>query len=125
MAGNPRDNWAEGWQVGNSWQGEFPAKNSLKDGYAGLSPTTAFPPNSLGVRLVFLSIRVRYSKDIYNLSTCIEKGYPGNSGKSKEHGMVCIARGRVHENVFGPSVLCLTILCPNLNPLPARLIAQI
>lgn len=55
VTGNPRDNWAEGWQVGNSWQGDFPAKNSLKDGYAGLSPITAFPPNSLGVRLTFRS----------------------------------------------------------------------
>ncbi|CAM9166527.1 unnamed protein product, partial [Ascophyllum nodosum] len=46
---SPEDNWAKGWGVGNAWQGEFPTKNFLEDGYAGLSPATKFPPNAVGV----------------------------------------------------------------------------
>lgn len=57
LAENQGDNRAErSWAVGNSWQGEFPAKNSGEDGYAGLAPVTAFAPNSLGVRLLMLYI---------------------------------------------------------------------
>lgn len=44
------------WAMGNSWQGDFPAKNSVEDGYAGLAPATAFAPNTLGVRLLALHI---------------------------------------------------------------------
>lgn len=40
------------WAVGNSWQGDFPGKNSVEDGYTGLAPATAFAPNTLGVRLL-------------------------------------------------------------------------
>ena len=46
---SPEDNWAKGWGVGNAWQGEFPTKNFLEDGYAGLSPATKFPSNAVGV----------------------------------------------------------------------------
>lgn len=52
VAVNPGDTWAQGWNVGNSWHGDFPKKNSLDDGFAGLAPATAFPPNALGVRLL-------------------------------------------------------------------------
>lgn len=57
VAENPGDTWAKGWNVGNAWQGLFPKKNSAEDGYAGLAPATAFPPNALGVRptCVFIS----------------------------------------------------------------------
>lgn len=40
---------SDSWTVGNSWQGSFPAENSAEDGYAGLAPATAYPPNALGV----------------------------------------------------------------------------
>lgn len=52
MAENPVNSWAKGWEAGNTWQGDFPKKNSLEDGYAGLAPATAFPPNELGVRFL-------------------------------------------------------------------------
>lgn len=37
------------FHVGNAWQGLFPKENSKQDGFAGLSPVLAFPPNALGV----------------------------------------------------------------------------
>lgn len=33
----------------NIWQGEFPDKNNLDDGYAGTAPAKSFPPNGYGL----------------------------------------------------------------------------
>jgi len=33
----------------NIWQGEFPAKNTVEDGFFGTSPVDAFPPNAFGL----------------------------------------------------------------------------
>ena len=33
----------------NVWQGEFPSRNSLADGYLGTAPADAFPPNGYGL----------------------------------------------------------------------------
>jgi formylglycine-generating enzyme len=38
-----------GRMMANSWQGEFPWQNLLRDGYAGTSPVGAFPPNGYGL----------------------------------------------------------------------------
>jgi formylglycine-generating enzyme required for sulfatase activity len=32
----------------NIWQGEFPYVNTAEDGYAGVAPVDAFPPNGFG-----------------------------------------------------------------------------
>ena len=34
----------------NAWQGEFPIRNTLADGWLGTCPVDAFPPNSFGLR---------------------------------------------------------------------------
>ena len=33
----------------NIWQGEFPAKNTVEDGFLGTGPVDAFPPNGYGL----------------------------------------------------------------------------
>jgi len=33
----------------NIWQGEFPAKNTVEDGFLGTAPVDAFPPNGYGL----------------------------------------------------------------------------
>jgi formylglycine-generating enzyme required for sulfatase activity len=33
----------------NVWQGDFPARNSEEDGFAGTAPVDAFPPNGYGL----------------------------------------------------------------------------
>jgi sulfatase modifying factor 1 len=35
--------------VANTWQGEFPWRNTLDDGYAGTSPVGSYPPNGFGL----------------------------------------------------------------------------
>jgi len=39
----------EGNHLCNIWQGEFPTKNTVKDGYAGTAPVDSFPPNGFGL----------------------------------------------------------------------------
>jgi formylglycine-generating enzyme required for sulfatase activity len=39
----------EGKQMANTWQGAFPHKNDLLDGYESTSPVTAFPENGYGL----------------------------------------------------------------------------
>lgn len=36
----------------NIWQGRFPTKNTVEDGYAGTAPVDAFPPNGFGLHNV-------------------------------------------------------------------------
>jgi sulfatase modifying factor 1 len=36
----------------NIWQGDFPVRNTLEDGYLGTAPVTAYPPNGFGLRNV-------------------------------------------------------------------------
>ena len=38
-----------GKAMANSWQGEFPWQNLIKDGYEGTSPVGSFPPNGYGL----------------------------------------------------------------------------
>ncbi len=35
--------------MANTWQGEFPVENTLRDGYEGTSPVGAFPANGHGL----------------------------------------------------------------------------
>jgi formylglycine-generating enzyme len=39
----------EGEHLCNIWQGEFPTRNTRKDGYAGTAPVGSFPPNGFGL----------------------------------------------------------------------------
>ncbi|HET6510268.1 MAG TPA: formylglycine-generating enzyme family protein [Baekduia sp.] len=38
-----------GRTMANTWQGRFPYENTLRDGYEGTSPVSAFPPNAYGL----------------------------------------------------------------------------
>src|SRR6266498_2884611 len=35
--------------MANTWQGKFPVKDAVEDGYAGISPVKSFPPNGYGL----------------------------------------------------------------------------
>jgi formylglycine-generating enzyme required for sulfatase activity len=46
--------WGDDFKPGgklmaNTWQGVFPSKNTLEDGYAGTAPVGSFPPNGFGL----------------------------------------------------------------------------
>ena len=35
--------------MANTWQGKFPVKDAIEDGYAGIAPVKSFPPNGYGL----------------------------------------------------------------------------
>jgi formylglycine-generating enzyme required for sulfatase activity len=35
--------------MANTWQGEFPARNTAQDGFLGIAPVASFPPNGFGL----------------------------------------------------------------------------
>ena len=39
----------DGVPLANTWEGEFPWRNTLEDGYAGTSPVGSFPANGFGL----------------------------------------------------------------------------
>mmetsp|Transcript_6537 Transcript_6537/g.15115 ORF Transcript_6537/g.15115 Transcript_6537/m.15115 type:complete len:321 (-) Transcript_6537:16-978(-) len=43
--------WGSQWKDNqcNSWQGSFPSDNTGEDGYKGISPVQAYPPNGYGI----------------------------------------------------------------------------
>jgi formylglycine-generating enzyme len=43
------EEFPDGNAMANSWQGEFPWQNLLRDGYEGTSPVGAFPANGFGL----------------------------------------------------------------------------
>ncbi|CAG0902303.1 unnamed protein product [Cyprideis torosa] len=43
------DDKAQLSQMANSWEGEFPVSNSLKDGFERLAPVKSYPPNGYGL----------------------------------------------------------------------------
>ena len=43
------DEFPDGKAMANSWQGEFPWQNLLRDGYEGTSPVGSFPANGYGL----------------------------------------------------------------------------
>jgi formylglycine-generating enzyme len=43
------DPLTDGKPMANTWQGDFPWRNTLEDGYAGTSPVASFPPNGYGL----------------------------------------------------------------------------
>jgi formylglycine-generating enzyme len=38
-----------GKPMANIWQGDFPTRNTLEDGFAGTAPVGSFPPNGFGL----------------------------------------------------------------------------
>ena len=43
------EDFPDGKPMTNSWQGQFPWQNLLRDGYEGTSPVGSFPPNGYGL----------------------------------------------------------------------------
>jgi len=84
-----------GRMMANTWQGEFPWQNLLKDGYEGTSPVDAFPPNGYGLYDMIGNVW-EWTRDWY------QPGHPRESQKP-----CCIPRnprGGLKDRSYDPAL---------------------
>ena len=71
----------------NIWQGEFPYRNSLEDGYLGTSPVNSFQPNGFGLYNVAGNVW-EWTSDWFSSTYHIEGPRVNPKGPNKGHSKV-------------------------------------
>jgi formylglycine-generating enzyme required for sulfatase activity len=110
----------DGQPMANFWQGEFPWQNLKTDGYEGVSPVGAFPPNGYG--LVDMVGNVwEWTTDWYSAKHEGKSGccVPSNPRGGPEEGSYdsCQPRVRIPRKVIkGGSHLCAPNYCRRYRP---------
>jgi formylglycine-generating enzyme len=111
-----------GRYMANTWQGEFPRKNTAEDGYSRTSPVDVFPPNGFGLQDMIGNVwewttdwySSRHSRDAPK-ACCI----PDNPRGGPEAGSYdsCQPQVRIPRKVVkGGSHLCAPNYCRRYRP---------
>jgi sulfatase modifying factor 1 len=95
----------------NSWEGEFPSKNTKRDGFENKAPVKSYPPNPFGLFDMAGNVW-EYTSDWYNTDYYAElnkKGFIKNpEGASKWKNYNAMAPEKV---IKGGSYLCNASYC--------------
>jgi formylglycine-generating enzyme required for sulfatase activity len=111
-----------GRQMANTWQGGFPNKNDLLDGYERTSPVTAFPPNGYDLHDMIGNVW-EWTSDWYSAkhegdakkSCCIPQNPRGGPEASSYD--LCDPNIRIPRKVLkGGSHLCAPNYCRRYRP---------
>jgi formylglycine-generating enzyme required for sulfatase activity len=100
------DEFAPGRRMmANIWQGEFPWRNLLLDGFAGTSPVGAFPPNGYGLRDMIGNVWEWTSEHFHSEDSAIPCCGPSGPGSHIEQRVI-----------KGGSHLCAPNYCLRYRP---------
>jgi formylglycine-generating enzyme len=112
----------EGRWMANTWQGEFPWRNHVEDGFAERAPVGAFPPNGYGLFDMAGNVW-QWTKDWYAAGHAHDPGQPccaprNPQGVAEERSYDAAQPGpRVGRKVIkGGSYLCAPNYCQRYRP---------
>jgi formylglycine-generating enzyme len=112
----------QGRMLANYWQGEFPWRNTLADGYEGTSPVRSYPPNGFGLYDMIGNVW-EWTVDWYGAprpsasaaSCCAASaGYTVSEAESYDPATPNLRIGR--RVVKGGSFLCAANYCQRYRP---------
>ena len=102
--------------MANIWQGEWPFKNTEKDGYFTTSPVKSFPPNAFGIYdmsgNVWEMVADLYHPQAYSLSSATAKN---STGPKPEEAIPPNAQV-IYRVTKGGSFLCSDVWCKGYQP---------
>jgi formylglycine-generating enzyme len=116
------DRFAPGGRlIANTWQGEFPVENTLRDGYEGTSPVGAFPPNGYGL-LDAIGNVWEWTADWYQEhaalphSPCCTIADPRGGERERSHDPAAPGVRTPRKVIKGGSHLCAANYCRRYRP---------
>jgi formylglycine-generating enzyme required for sulfatase activity len=108
----PGDRW-----MANTWQGEFPNKNSAEDGFTGTSPARHYPPNGYGL-YDMAGNAWEICSDLFdpNYFTHCEPDNPQGPAVWVNRDTGRRGDGSIHRVTKGGSFLCHVSYCMRYRP---------